>query len=222
MINMYNQYNLEATTFDYLTSIFKKYLVAEKISSGSTRSYLSDVRHFLGWLSFFLQSNHIDSKLKDFRGSLEEVRRKGELEDFRGEVKEIRGKLEDDKEILEVIGILKHVNERVLKDYKTYLTSNNVPLKTINRRFSSLRRFGEFCKDQNWIPSAPLRMSPFDTLRNISLNQPFPESEYHLGEFRTELWRKGLTKISLKNYLSDVKQFLAWTGKNFKGQLKDC
>lgn len=196
---MYNQYNLEATTFDSLISIFKKYLIAEKISSGSTRSYLSDVRHFLGWLILFLKSNKITV------GSFGEV----------GEIGEIRGN--KGKEMLETINLLKFVNERVLNAYKTYLTSNNVPLKTINRRFSSLRRFGEFCKSQNWTSQ-----NYFDTLRNISLNQPFPESEYHLGEFRTELWKRGLTKISLKNYLADVKQFLAWTGKNFKGQLKDC
>lgn len=215
---MYNRYNLEATTFDYLTSIFKKYLVAEKISKGSIRSYLSDVRHFLGWMILFLKANKIiptnfeenfKGELRDVKGFLDED--KGGLEDFRGSLKENRGRLEDDKEILEVIGILRQVNERVLKDYKTYLTSNNIPPKTINRRFSSLRRFGEFCKSQNWVSSRP-----FDTLRNISLNQPFPENEYHLGEFRVELWKKGLTKISLKNYLADVKQFLVWQGGKLK------
>lgn len=43
---MYNVYNLETE--------FKKYLVAENISSISTRNYLSDIRHFFGW--FFKQT----------------------------------------------------------------------------------------------------------------------------------------------------------------------
>lgn len=110
----------------------------------------------------------------------------------------------------ETIVLLKHVNPKVLNSYKDYLLSNNTPLKTINRRFSSLRRFGQFCKSQNWFPSTPLGMNPFETLKNISLNQPFPEDKHHLSEYRNELWKKGASKLTIKNYLADIKQFLGW------------
>lgn len=213
---MYNQYNIKAkSSSNYLTSIlsnFKNYLISEKISGGSIRSYLSDVRHFLGWLEFFLQAN----KILDFedRQSKVEVRSRNlNLEDRNENAKNpisnfySQDQASNFNSLPSISSLLKHINEKVMAAYKNYLTDNNVPLKTVNRRFSSLRKFGSFCQAQNWVTA-----SPFDTLRNISSNQPFPESEYHLGEFKTELWKKGLAKVSLKNYMADIKQFLAWHG----------
>ena len=183
---MYNQYNPEVnsslSTFENLIKVFKSFLDSEKISKGSVRSYTSDVRHFLSWLLFFLKSNKISLDLNST------------IQQFNNET----------------IVLLKHVNPKVLNSYKDYLLSNNTPLKTINRRFSSLRRFGQFCKSQNWFPSTPLGMNPFETLKNISLNQPFPEDKHHLSEYRNELWKKGASKLTIKNYLADIKQFLGW------------
>ena len=178
---MYNQYNPEVnsslSTFENLIKVFKSFLDSEKISKGSVRSYTSDVRHFLSWLLFFLKSNKISLDLNST------------IQQFNNET----------------IVLLKHVNQRVLNSYKDYLLSNNTPLKTVNRRFSSLRRFGQFCKSQGW-----LSFNPFDTLRNFSQNQPFPENEHHLAEYRNELWKKGASKLTIKNYLADIKQFLGW------------
>ena len=183
---MYNQYNPEVNSslpvFENLVKVFKSFLDSERISKGSIRSYTSDVRHFLSWLLFFLKSNKISLDLNST------------IQQFNNET----------------IVLLKHVNQRVLNSYKDYLLSNNTPLKTINRRFSSLRRFGQFCKSQGWFPSTPLGMNPFDTLKNISQNQPFPEDKHHLSEYRNELWKKGASKLTIKNYLADIKQFLGW------------
>ena len=181
---MYNLYNLQANFSDKSINSFKEFLRAEKISSGSIRSYLSDVRHFLGWLTFFLKSNNI---LLDLNLTMKQSNK---------------------ETIKETFFLLKHVNQKVLDAYKVYLVSNNTPFKTINRRFSSLRRFGVFCKSQNWTSS-----NPFDTLKNITLSQPFPEDKCHLAEFKTELWKKGASKVTIKNYLNDIKQFLFWSGK---------
>jgi len=180
---MYNLYNLKANlsqqtsneSVDNLLILFKKFLVAEKISSGSIRSYLSDVRHFLGWLVLFLQANHI---LKEAE-----------------------------------MNLLPYVNPKVLESYKNYLTGNNVPLKTANRRFSALRKFGDFCLSQNW-----LSLNTFDTLRTISQEVPFPEEKWHLGEFRVGLWKNNASKSTIKNYLNDVKQFIGWAER--KNNLK--
>lgn len=189
---MYNQYNPEAnnysSTFESLIKVFKCFLDSEKISKGSVRSYTSDVRNFLGWLAFFLEANHISTS-----DSPSQLIDKGDLK----------------------FSLLKYVNQKVLSSYKDYLLSNNTPLKTINRRFSSLRRFGQFCKSQNW-----LSFNPFDTLRNFSQNQPFPEDEHHLAEYRNELWKKGASKLTIKNYLNDVKQFLVWS-KNQRESVRD-
>lgn len=51
MQNTYNFYNLEAS--------FKQYLVAGNGNPVSTKNYLSDIRHFFGWLSFYIGSHDI-------------------------------------------------------------------------------------------------------------------------------------------------------------------
>lgn len=59
----YNAYNLEAD--------FKKYLTAENISADSIKNYLSDYRHFIGWLSHLLSTQGITEPLLDaFMNSL--------------------------------------------------------------------------------------------------------------------------------------------------------
>lgn len=185
---MYNQYNPEANNnpqvFDNTVKVFKSFLDSEKISKGSIRSYVSDVRHFLGWLLFFLEANRV----LDVRGLKCKV---GSSFSFPSSHFPL---------------LLKHINPKVLNAYKDYLVSNNIPLKTINRRFSSLRRFGMFCKSQGW-----LSLNPFDTLKNLSQNQPFPEDKHHLAEYRNELWKKGASKLTVKNYLADIKQFIQWS-----------
>jgi len=174
---MYNSYNLEPAGLESSLEIFKNFLVAEKISEGSIRSYLSDVRFFFNWLDGFLKENHINHPSS----------------------------------------ILKYVNPKLLEAYKNYLLENNIPIKTINRRFSSLRKFGNFCQSQGWLvnPSTLLRMNPFDVLRNIPEEEkPFPENEYHLEEFKVHLWKNRSSKATIKNYLNDVKQFILWKSKN--------
>lgn len=192
MYNMYNEYNLVgnclSANFESLLSTFRKFLLLERISQSSIRCYLSDVRHFFAWLIFFLQSNHIipEKEILNAKTSLlleSKETAKNDSPDF----------------------VLKYVNQKVLEAYKNYLTNNNVPHKTVNRRFSSLRKLGSFCQSQGW-----LSLNTFDTLRNISLNQPYPEDKFHLAEFRAELWKKGSSKLTIKNYLSDIKQFLSW------------
>lgn len=104
------------------------------------------------------------------------------------------------------LSFLNYVNPSLLDTYKNYLVGNNTPQKTINRRFSSLRKFGAFSQEQGW-----LKVNLFDTLKNIPEEQkPFPESIYHLEEFKVYLWKNNLRKASLKNYLNDIKQFIEW------------
>lgn len=55
MQNTYNFYNLEAS--------FKQYLIAGNGNPVSTKNYLSDIRHFFGWLSFYIGSH--DVKISD-------------------------------------------------------------------------------------------------------------------------------------------------------------
>lgn len=53
----YNRYNLEPT--------FKKYLLAENINPASIKHYLSDFRHFFGWISFEVSKTEGRTSLQD-------------------------------------------------------------------------------------------------------------------------------------------------------------
>lgn len=176
---MYNPYNFEANSrikdFDETIGKFKLYLNTENISKGSARSYLSDSRHFLGWLVSFLLEKHLIDINSQNPG---------------------------------VKSLLEFVNEKLLEAYKNYQLEINVPVKTINRRFSSLRKFGSFCQIR-----LDLKKSKFDTLRNISREEETPKTNYLFDEFRLELWKNKAGKTTIKNYLSDVKQFISWCEK---------
>lgn len=166
---MYNQYNLEATGLFETLQTFKEFLHAEKISKGTARSYLSDIRHFFSWLKEFSEHHRTEIWKLDFAG------------------------------------LLSQVNENLLEAYKKSLLANNVPAKTVNRRFSSLRRFGSFCQAQNIIS-----LNPFDTLRNISSEQETGQKKSPLAGFHLFLWQNKASKSTIKNYLNDVRQFLEW------------
>ncbi|RJR24642.1 hypothetical protein C4578_02515 [Candidatus Microgenomates bacterium] len=173
---MYNPYNFEANSkikdFDEIIGKFKLYLNTENISKGSIRSYLSDARHFLGWLVSFLEENHI---------------------------------IVPKSQKLNAESLLGFVNERLLEAYKDYQLGINVPVKTINRRFSALRKFGTFCQVR-----LDLKVNMFDTLRNISKEEKIPKVDYRVEDFRLELWKNKASKTTIKNYLNDVKQFVSW------------
>jgi len=190
---MYNVYNFEARDvskcLDCLIPSFKNYLYSERISSSSIRCYLSDLRHFFAWFTFFLKSNNIP--LSPLSPS---------------ECSSCHNKI--NTKIYSSL-LSKYINRKTLEAYTSYLENNKVPEKTINRRFSSLRKVGSFCKAQNWIT-----MNSFDTLRNISLKDTFRENKFHLGEFQNNLKKEKASKSTVKNYLSDIKQFLAWNKKN--------
>lgn len=191
---MYNLYNPEANFFNPLLESFRNFLYAEKIAPGSVRSYVSDVRYFLVWLDEFLRKSlgftQIPSGLTQM-----------------GHGQSIR---ENQLGISENLSaLLGRVNQKLLEAFKESELAKNTPLKTINRRFSSLRKFGSFCQSQQWITN-----NYFDTLRNISQPQEFPENTCHLGEFKNYLWKNKASKATIKNYLNDVKQFLAWQEKS--------
>jgi site-specific recombinase XerD len=173
---MYNSYNLEAANGESLLKLFKNFLYAEKISKGSVRSYLSDIRFFLCWFETFLKENHLLT--------------------------------------IDFLQSLSLITPKVLESYKASLLTQQTPLSTINRRFSSLRKFGNFCQSQGLLiyPEQDRGMSPFDALRNISEDdKKLSEQRYRLKEFRLYLWQNQASQSTIKNYLSDIRQFIQWS-----------
>ncbi|EKE15370.1 MAG: hypothetical protein ACD_12C00045G0001, partial [uncultured bacterium] len=119
----YNQQNIEA--------LFKQYLIAgidsSPIQNNTLKNYLSDVRHFLGWLNFYVKKINQNNQRNFFS----------------------------------------FIDKNALESYKIYLIQGNIPVKTINRRLSTVRKFCQFC-----LSSKLLKEDPTKELRNVSISAP--------------------------------------------------
>ena len=54
-------------------------------------------------------------------------------------------------------GNFSFLNEPFISEYRNYLSENNLPFKTINRRLSTVRKFCSFCISQGWIKENPAK-----------------------------------------------------------------
>jgi len=173
----YNLYNLEAS--------FKKYLLAGNISPITLKNYLSDLRHFLGWLIFKLKVT--------FR--------------FGGQKLKI--------EEANINEFLNYIDISFVEEYKNYLTANSIPIKTINRRLSTLRKFFSFCISQGWLKENPAKKIKNEKIKNKNF---FSESEEDnekldkqqiLKSFQQNLQKENLDQTTIKSYLDVVQEFLS-------------
>ncbi len=151
MEKQYNFYNFEAS--------FRQFLIAGNFKPITIKNYLSDLRHFFGWLIL---------KLKVIKPNL----------DFSSPNE---------------IELLKEINPEIIADYQKYLTSNNLPIRTIKRRLSTLRTFFTFCISQNWLKSNPAK----NNQKNL------------LELFKNSLEREKLDQKTIKSYLDNVQEFLS-------------
>lgn len=168
MYNQYNFYNLKAS--------FQKYLLAGN-KKVTVKNYLSDFRHFLGWL--ILKFNVQNQNLKPEEN----------LSDF-----------------------FNLINSDLINKYKIYLIENKIPLKTVNRRLSTLRKFCSFCITQGWMKENPgkqvqnLKLNP--SLRGQNQNSTLKTREL-LNQFEKDLIKEKNNQSTINSYLNDVQEFLS-------------
>jgi len=104
------------------------------------------------------------------------------------------------------ISILCLFTKETIEEYKKEQTFKNIPLSTINRHLSALRRFGSFVQSQGWINKNPaLQISNPESPAIKEDNQ-----EEILKRFKEDLREEQITAVTIKNYLSDLKHFLGW------------
>lgn len=182
---MDNRYNL-----DNLEALFKEYLIAgiektkinidktkkKALKKVSIKNYLSDLRHFLGWLIFYLRSHN--------------------------QVSLIPSGDELDREI----EVIKKINLKIIESYRNYLWENKIPIKTINRRLSTLRKFFSFCLSQGWLNENPAKQ-----IQNLRLktkeNQLNLEKEKILNQFKADLLKENIPQDKVISYLKDIEEF---------------
>lgn len=109
-----------------------------------------------------------------------------------------------DVEKISIPSLASFITIDLISRYKNFLSLNNVPPKTANRRLSTLRKFCSFCISQGWIKENPAKK-----VTNIARKKD--QGEEILKRFSLALKEEGTTKVTIKNYLSDIRQFLNWT-----------
>lgn len=91
-------------------------------------------------------------------------------------------------------------------EYKRFMVENTVPIKTVNRRLSTLRHLARFMAlnqiiDQNFM----------DGIENVSVRKKSAIIvDPLIGQFKAHLEAKKASPNTIKNYISDVRHFLNW------------
>lgn len=101
--------------------------------------------------------------------------------------------------------------------YREEMAKSSVPHKTINRRLSTLRHFSRFMTI-----SQILDFNFMEGIENVAVRNPKRLNQDGLiGEFRAHLAAQKASANTIKNYLSDINQFLSWLDKEQKMTLKN-
>lgn len=104
---------------------------------------------------------------------------------------------------------LPFLNTNLIHEYRGYMFENQTPEKSINRRLTTLRHFSRFL-----LGAQIIDLDFMDGIENISAsNSPVPSIKI-LEEFRSYLEAEKVSKNTAKNYISDIRQFLAWLESN--------
>lgn len=109
--------------------------------------------------------------------------------------------------------ILPFIDHKFFDEYKRYMIENKLKLKTINRRLSTLRNFSSFLYSANLIGQD--FMNGIQNM-GIGTHDFVREKEQEiLVKFRESLEKNNKASANtVKNYVSDVKNFLAWLNEN--------
>ena len=105
-------------------------------------------------------------------------------------------------------------SEEVIESYIKYLTANNIPSKTINRRLSSLRKFGSFCISQGWMaenPAKHVKNTPllrYQAAADFAGHAPITSATELEKEYLDYLDKEKMNPDQKKIAVQDVREFL--------------
>lgn len=101
---------------------------------------------------------------------------------------------------------LPFVKNELAYDYKDFLSENKESEKTINRRLSTLRHLARF-----FLESQVLDFDFMAGVANITSRKTLNLRKHPiLNEFQRQLESENVSKNTIKNYMSDVRQFFSW------------
>ncbi|MBA3724055.1 MAG: site-specific integrase [Candidatus Levybacteria bacterium] len=101
------------------------------------------------------------------------------------------------------------LSPEIIRSFQTALTQNgpdaSIAARSAKRYISSLRKFCRFLKD-----SGTIEANPFEAM----IDAPKAlEDPWQVKAFKNSLVTHGASKLTIKNYLHDTQQFLAWLEK---------
>lgn len=103
------------------------------------------------------------------------------------------------------------ISPEVVAEYKAYLSENKIPVKTINRRLSSLRHLAKHLSQIGLLNFDFMKEIENERHQSISKDISF---EPIVIEFKAYLEAQSVSHGTIKNYISDIKQFTNWLEKN--------
>lgn len=105
--------------------------------------------------------------------------------------------------------VFQYFSGQLVALYKGYHLENRIPEATTNRRLSTLRNFAKFL-----VSDGLIQENPMEAVSNLKQTQSWEENiNGTIAKFESYLTQEGVSKITCKNYLSDVRQFLLWIPK---------
>ena len=108
--------------------------------------------------------------------------------------------------------VIPFLSTKIAQEYRSFLTQNGIPPKTVNRRLSTLRHLSRF------LVLSQISNSDFmEGISNISIGS-FQSSSIHplLLGFQRRLEAEKVSNNTIKNYLSDIGHFINWLETNNK------
>ena len=111
--------------------------------------------------------------------------------------------------------IIPFLNSGIAGEYRNCMVGNDVPVKTINRRLSTLRHLARFLFSSNNLESDFMK-----DIENVSeIKTHISKVNPIIDDFRSYLESQKVSKNTIKNYLSDIRQFLTCVETNHQSQL---
>ena len=112
--------------------------------------------------------------------------------------------------LTEAVPFLSH---DIAAEYRDYMHEDSVPLKTINRRLSTLRHLSRFLTTSQVIDID--FMARVDNLSEFKKIEVIKMADHpSIEEFRGYLESQKISNNTIKGYLSDIRQFMAWLETN--------
>src|ERR1035437_3517026 len=98
----------------------------------------------------------------------------------------------------------KEVSGQTLEDYRNNCSTVFSP-SSLDRHFSTLRKFFKFLLIEGVISLDPFSVKKLDIEAN--------KDPWHVKDFKDFLYVGDASRLTIKNYLIDIKQFLAWAAQ---------